>query len=97
MAGRRQVWTGITLFLLALALPAAALAAHPGEGWPAATVVATALLLAICARRMRAGPATTTGTEPAVRPVTAEHPVPAGLSPAAPGRPEQPRAPANAR
>jgi uncharacterized oligopeptide transporter (OPT) family protein len=101
MAGRRQAWTGITLFVLSLALPASASASalvlvlsRPAAGMEAATLVATALLLSALAHRM------TVVLTPAVvtRPLTggraaAAEPVLFRLCPDAPGRPERPRAP----
>jgi hypothetical protein len=103
MAGRRQVWTWIVLSqlplaLLTLALPAVARsAARPGGGWQAATLVATALLLAVCARRMVVIPTASTLTGLMTGADAIVPPVLSRLSPAAPGRPEQPRAPEHDR
>ena len=95
----RQFWAGISLFLLTPALlPAAALeVSRPGAGWQAAALIATALLLAISARRMVVVPTWFAVTRPLLGPDAIEAPVLSRLCPAAPGRPEQPRAPAGAR
>jgi hypothetical protein len=102
MAGRRQVGTGITLFLLMFALPAAALGlSRPGGGWQAATeaatLIATALLLAVAAHRMGVVPVAGTVTGRMTGPDASAAPVLSRLSPDAPGRPEQPRAPGQHR
>lgn len=98
MAGRRQLWSGITLFLLTFALPAAALAlSRSGEGWQAVTVVAAALLLALGARRMAVVPTAGLVTGRTAGPDASSAPARSRLSPDAPGRPEQPRAPGQDR
>ena len=102
MAGRRQTWTGFTLFLLTLALPASALALSRSglgweAGWQAATLVATALLLSVCASRMVVVPTRFATTGRLACPAAIDAPVLTRLSPNAPGRPEQPRAPGNDR
>ena len=96
------MWTGITLCLLTLALPASALAlSRPGGGWEAATEVATlaatALLLALSASRMVVVRTQFAVCGPPTGPAALAAPVLFRLCPAAPGRPEQPRAPANTR
>jgi hypothetical protein len=102
MAGRRQVGAGIALFLLALALPASGLVlTRSGGGWAAATQVAalaaTALLLAISARRPVVVPSLFAVSGPSAGSAGLDAPVLSRLCPAAPGRPEQPRAPASTR
>ena len=98
MAGRRQLWTGFTLFLLTLAVPASALVlSRSGTGWEAATLVATALLLSVCASRMVVVPTRFAMTGPLACPDAIHAAVLTRLSPNAPGRPEQPRAPGNHR
>ena len=99
---RRQLWAGLTLFLLTLALPASALVvSRPGSGWEAATevatLVATVLLLAMSASRMVVVPTRFSVAGPLAGPDAIDAPVLSRLCPAAPGRPEQPRAPANNR
>jgi hypothetical protein len=100
MAGRRQVWTGITLFVLTVALTASqglgAALSRPTSGWEAVTVVAAALLLAVCARRPRAVPAPAPSGRATGGPAANLAPVLSRLSPDAPGRPQQPRAPGRA-
>jgi hypothetical protein len=98
MAGRRQVWTGFALLLLTLALPASALApSRSGTGWEAAALVATALLLSVCASRMVVVPTRFAMTGPLACPDVLHAAVLTRFSPNAPGRPEQPRAPGNHR
>ena len=99
MAGRRQGWAEITLLLLAFAVPVSLLATSRSGGWEAATeaaaLVATTLLLALSAGRMVVVPTRTAVTGLRSGPEAIAAPVLSRLCPAAPGRPEQPRAPAS--
>jgi hypothetical protein len=94
MAGYRQGWTGITLFLLSLALPTSILAlSRPPSGWEAATLIATALVLSLCALRARiVVPRLSVAAGSVIGPATSGPPVLSRLAPDAPGRP-LPRAP----
>jgi hypothetical protein len=91
MTGRRQVWTGLAQVLLAFAVPMMVVST-PADGWLAATLIATTLLLAFSATRSAA-------VSPPVRPGSAFGPAASAtamlfrLSPDAPGRPGWPRAP----
>ncbi|HST85671.1 MAG TPA: hypothetical protein VLL08_28290 [Kineosporiaceae bacterium] len=97
MAGRRQVWAGITLFLLTLALPTSMLAlSRLPNGWEAATLIATAILLSLCAQRARIVVLRlSTAAGSVIGPATSGPPVLSRLAPDAPGRP-MPRAPGRA-
>ena len=86
---------------MSFALPFSLLAASRTGGWEAATeaaaLVATALLLALSAGRMVVVPTRTAVAGLRSGPEAIAAPVLSRLCPAAPGRPEQPRAPANRR
>jgi hypothetical protein len=94
MTGRRQLWTGIALFLLSFAVPALVVAPiRPGAGLEAATLVATALLLTLCASRALLVPVLASAAPSVTGPTATTAAVPTRLTPDAPGRPRQPRAP----
>lgn len=94
------MWTGITLFVLAIAVTASqglgAALSRPASGLEVVTVVAAALLLAVCARQALAVPAPARTVRCAGGPAAGLAPVLSRLSPDAPGRPQQPRAPGRA-
>jgi hypothetical protein len=98
MTGPRQLRTGITLLLLSLVVPMSALVlSRPTAGWEAATLVATALLVAVCARRTVVVPRLSAVARAVTGPSASDLLLAAArLSPDAPGRPEQPRAPGRA-
>jgi hypothetical protein len=86
MTGRGQMWgAGITLLLLS--------ATVPGGGLETATLVATALLLAVYASQALIVPALALVSVSAVGTAVPTSPAPTRFSPDAPGRPQQPRAP----
>ena len=88
MVGRRQIWTGITLVLLSTAAPG---------GLETVALVATALLVAACVSRSLVVPALSAVALSVADPTARTTPAPTRLSPDAPGRPQQPRAPARGR
>ena len=88
----------MSLFLLTFALPVTALgSSRPAAGWEAATLVATALLLAVCATRAVVVPTLSAVSRAVSGPAASGTPMLFWLSPDAPGRPEQPRAPGHPR
>jgi hypothetical protein len=89
------MWAGITPFLLALALSALVLS-RPVGGWEAATLIATAVLVALCAGRVAVVPMRSRTAGSVIRSAVRMPPVPTGLRPNAPGHPQQPRAPGRA-
>lgn len=89
MTERGQVWTGfapsLLTFLATLILPT--------SGWEAATLVATAIVVSLCAAQRRViVPRLPVAAGSVVGPAAAAAPVLCRLGPDAPGRP-RPRAP----
>jgi hypothetical protein len=94
MTGSRQLRTGITLVLLSLVVPMSAIVlSRSAPGWEAATLVATALLVSVWARRAVVVPALSAVAWSVTGPPSGTVLVTARLSPDVPGWPEQPRAP----